>query len=297
LTVAGVRGRTPAFFNFGAIVAETPRKGIEGLAFRECQSANWMYHIAGCIFAKARMFFALPYIFCTRSHTLLVNGVVRGDQGTSGRHGHGGVVKHFSITDWADFVRGIVTPEQKASMQKHLDEDCSRCRETAGMLASIAAFVRRETSYEPPADSLSVARSYLAPFKLAASRSRLLQMAKRTFDSFQSPAIAGVRGSDAVSQQLMYQCGNVFIDLRLEPKPDTRSVILAGQVLNSGEPGGGCMGGVPVSLLSQESPWLETTTNHLGEFHFSFPPGRQLKLLFGTEGNAVLVLLPDAGLA
>jgi hypothetical protein len=206
-------------------------------------------------------------------------------------------VKHFSLTEWADFSRGVLTAEQRASMQNHLDEDCASCRKTVGMFTSITVFARREASYEPPGDALRVARSYLAPFKLAAGQSRLLQLAKSTFDSFQSPATAGVRGSESVSQHLMYQCGNVFIDLRLEPKPDTRSIVLAGQVLDSGRPGGGGTEGVSVSLLSMESLCLETTTNHLGEFHFSFPPAPHLKLLFGMEGNAVLVLLPAAGLA
>jgi hypothetical protein len=201
-------------------------------------------------------------------------------------------VKHFSLTEWVDFARGVAPPDQRLDMQKHLD-DCARCKKTVGMWTSISAFARQEAAYEPPASALRVAESYLAPFKLAARRSSVLELAKQTFDSLESQVFAGVRSSGAAPQQLMYKCGNIFIDLRLEPKPATRTIALAGQVVDSGKPGGG-LDGIPVSLLSKEEAWLETTTNHLGEFHFSFPQTRHLKLLVGMEGKAVLVVLPDA---
>lgn len=206
-------------------------------------------------------------------------------------------MKHFSLTEWADFVRGVGTEEQKALMQKHLDEGCSACKETVDTWTSIATFASHEVRYEPSANALRVARSYLAPFKLASRQAKGLGakglgLAKLTFDSFEGQALAGVRGSGPVPQQLMYQCGSVFIDLRLEPKPGTRSVALAGQVLDSVKPDG-VLGGIEVSLLSEKVTQLETT-NQLGEFHFSFSPAQHLRLLIGTEDTAVLVLLPDA---
>jgi anti-sigma factor RsiW len=202
-------------------------------------------------------------------------------------------MKHFSLTEWADFVRGVVTAEQRASMLKHLDEDCSRCKKTVGMWTSVSEFFKHEAACKPPASALRIARSYLAPFKLALGQAQVLRLARPTFDSFERPALAGVRGFDSGPQQLMYQCGSVFIDLRLESKPVTHSMALAGQVVDVGQPGGG-LAGIPVSLLSREDNWLETTTNQLGEFHFSFPPAQHLRLLFGMKGTAWLVLLPDS---
>jgi hypothetical protein len=198
-------------------------------------------------------------------------------------------VKHFSLTEWADFARGVVSAKQAALMQKHLDEDCADCQKTARIWSSMTEFARREKTYEPQASALRVALSYFAPYTLASQR-RVPLLARCTFDSFET-ATAGLRSTGPVLQHLMYQCGNVVIDLRMEPKPSTRSVILAGQIVDSGQPS--FLEGVPVSLLSTEETWLETTTNQLGEFHFSFAPARHLKLLFGTEGTAVLVLLPD----
>ena len=202
-------------------------------------------------------------------------------------------MKHFALTEWADFVRGVTTYEQTESMQKHLDEDCSRCKQTAAMWTSMVAFGQREVTYEPPPSALRIAKSYFAPFKLAMRQGRTLRLARRTFDSLEGQPLAGLRGSSPVAQQLMCQCGSVFIDLRLEPKPATRSISLAGQVLDSSQPGGG-LAGIPVSLLSKEDTWLETITNPLGEFQFTFSPAPHLELLFGMEDTAVLVLLPDA---
>ena len=202
-------------------------------------------------------------------------------------------MKHFSLAEWADFVRAVLTAEQRTSMQRHLDEDCAVCKKTVGIWTSIASFAKQETAYQPPAGASRIAQSYFAPFKLASRQNRIMQLARRTFDSFENLAVAGVRGSGPVPQQLMYQCGNIVIDLRLEPKLDTRSMVLAGQVVDSEQPGG-VLGGVPVSLLAKQDTWLETTTNQLGEFHFSFPPAEHLQLLFATEGTAVLVVVPDA---
>lgn len=203
-------------------------------------------------------------------------------------------MKHFSLTEWADFVRGALSPNQEAALQRHLDDDdCRRCKKTVEMWTAMATFAKREATYEPPADAVRIAKSYLAPFKLASKQSRVLQLAKLAFDSLESPAVMGVRSSGSSPQHLMYQCGSVLIDLRMVPKPDTHSMSLAGQVVSSGPASSG-LAGIPVSLLSAEDTWLETTTNQLGEFYFAFPARQSLKLLFGTEGAAVLVLLPDA---
>jgi hypothetical protein len=203
-------------------------------------------------------------------------------------------VKHFSLTEWADFVRGVVTPEQRASMQKHLDENCSRCNKTVQLWTSLAEFSRQETAYEPPAGALRIAESYLLPFKLASRQGRALQLAQLTLDSFERPVLEGIRGFDPIPRQLMYQLGDVVVDLRLEPNPASNLMVLAGQVVDaqSQEDGLG-LAGIPVSLLSKGDIVFEITTNELGEFQFSFERAENLELLIGIESSALLVLIPD----
>ena len=114
---------------------------------------------------------ALP-IFIRRLRTL-DNRVLIYDEAETGigrPADRGGTVKHFSITEWADFVRDVATEEQSAQMQKHLDEGCSGCRETVQMWKSVTECARQEVSYEPPSSSLRIAKSYFAPFRLASKQ-------------------------------------------------------------------------------------------------------------------------------
>lgn len=202
-------------------------------------------------------------------------------------------MRHLSVTDWADFARGVVTTDQRVSMQKHLDEGCSTCKKTVEVWTSLVEFARHEDSYKPPATALRCAESYLFPFKLALREKQDLQLGRLTFDSFESQMAAGIRGFDEVPRQLMYQCGDVVIDMRLEPKAHSNLMALAGQVVDSRRPAGG-VAGIPVSILSKEDTLSETTTNQFGEFHFSFQPVEHLKLLLGMERTGLFLLLPDS---
>jgi hypothetical protein len=239
-------------------------------------------------------FFSATYIFSTRKHTSSSNDIDCLSLSEAAMQiVVEGLVKHFPLAEWADFVRGVVTAEKKGSMQKHLDQNCSDCKKTVEMWTSIVELSRHAIAYEPPLSALRIAESYLIPFKLALPQAHALQLARPVFDSFESPALEGVRGLDTVPQQLMYQCGDFFIDVRLEPKPASNSMVLAGQVVDSRKPGSG-LAGIPVSLFGKGHSLFETATNQLGEFHFSFQAEQRLRLLFDMEETALLVLLPDA---
>ena len=201
-------------------------------------------------------------------------------------------MKHFSITEWADFVRDVATEEQNAQMQKHLDEGCSGCRETVHMWKSVTACARQEVSHEPPSSSLRIAKSYFAPFKLASKQATGVEIARLTFDSFARRAQAGFRGADPLARQLMYQFDDVFIDLRMEPRPATNQVGLVGQIADPRQTSGS-VEGVIVSLLRGDETLLHTSTNQFGEFHFSFLPSDLLQLLVRLKETTIVVSLPD----
>lgn len=46
--------------------------------------------------------------------------------------------KHFADEQWADFVRAVINRADHASMQKHLDSGCPRCREAVHLLAGVS---------------------------------------------------------------------------------------------------------------------------------------------------------------
>ncbi len=205
-------------------------------------------------------------------------------------------MKHFSLTDWADFVRAVVPKEQKASMQRHLDEGCGRCRKTVELWTEIADFAKHEVAYEPPVGALRVAQSYSSPLRPPFRQTESFHLARLTFDSFENQALAGVRGFDPVPRQLMYQSGDIFIDMRLEPKLASDLMLVAGQVVDAQQPEVG-LAGIPVSLLGDGDTLFQTTTNQLGEFQLSFRAARRLQLRFGTKDAPLLLQLPevDAG--
>jgi hypothetical protein len=202
-------------------------------------------------------------------------------------------VKHFSITDWTDFVRDVAAEDLSTRMQRHLDEGCSDCTETVQTWRLVSEYARQEVPYEPPSSSLRIARSYFAPFSLASKQPTGAQIAQLTFDSFARRAQVGIRGSDPLPRQLMYQFGDLFIDLRLEPKSTSNQVVLVGQIADSGHPSWNAEG-IPVSLLSGSQTLLQTSANQSGEFHFSFRKSEHLQLSIGLKEAAVLLSLPDA---
>jgi hypothetical protein len=201
-------------------------------------------------------------------------------------------VKHFSITEWADFARDVASAEQSTQMQKHLDEGCSVCRETVQTWKSVKECARQEALYDPPSSSLRIVQSYFAPFRLASKQGAGMRIARLTFDSFARRAEVGVRGSDSLPRQLMYQFDNLFIDLRLEPKPGANQVGLFGQVADSGEPAMS-VDGMPVSLQRGSETLSQTSTNQFGEFRFSFRDSGQLQLVVSVNGTEFVVSLPD----
>jgi hypothetical protein len=205
----------------------------------------------------------------------------------------GGTVKHFSITEWADYARDVTTEEQSTQMQRHLDEGCSDCTEMVQTWKSVRACARQEVSYEPPSSSLRIATSYFAPFKLASKQTMGMRIGRLTFDSFTRRAEVGVRGSDPLPRQLMYQFDDVFIDLRLEPKPATNQVGLVGQVADARETAMS-VDGMPISLLRGSETLSKTSTNKSGEFRLSFLDSEHLQLLIGLKETVVVLPLPDA---
>jgi hypothetical protein len=120
------------------------------------------------------------------------------------------------------------------------------------------------------------------------------QVAKLVYDS--SRALArGVR-SLACARQLLYTSGGVCIDLQVEPKLGSESVVVVGQLLDQLRPTQR-VSNIPVSLFSHGNPVSSTKTNDFGEFDFAFDAPDDVHIAFGLEGEKTLVVpLPDASL-
>ncbi len=154
-------------------------------------------------------------------------------------------------------------------------------------------FAIREHSCEPPAWAVRAVNASFAVSKLMLKPGKL-EIAKLLFDSALQPVAAGLRGTTAVARQLLYKSGSVCIDMRMQPKPGSDSVVPIGQLLDSAKPDHG-ISGIPVSLLSRGETVLRRKTNDVGEFDFGIAVLSQMQLVFGIgKGQTIVVSVPDS---
>jgi hypothetical protein len=202
-------------------------------------------------------------------------------------------LKHFSTTEWVDFVRNVVVAEQRVSMQEHLDRGCDNCLKIVRMWATVVEFARREPFYEPPAGAVRNAESCFFSLGLSLKQRADLRILRHVFDSFNlGGALHGIRGAGTVPRQLMYNSHGVFIDLRVEQKSGSDWIDLTGQVMDA-DVTDGILEEIRVLLLSKGNTALQTTTNRFGEFNFSFRGIGHLGLLLIMKQVVLLLMFPE----
>jgi len=197
------------------------------------------------------------------------------------------------MQDWIDFARQTKERGQTIAMQRHLDEGCSKCWKNREIWRRVVEVANKESRYGPPEPSIRVVRASFALRKVIPFPAGNLELARLVFDSAQQALAAGVRGGYASARQLLYKSGSVCIDMRMQPKPGSGSVLLIGQLLDSTRPTHG-IGDVPVSLLSEGDALSHKKTNDVGEFDFGFEGLRHVQLVFGIgERRTLVVPVPD----
>jgi hypothetical protein len=108
-------------------------------------------------------------------------------------------MKHFSEVSWADFVRNQVSADARMTMQQHIADGCKRCQRTLHIWQGVAAIAEKESRLTPPADVVRVVKSQFAALTSQTSRGVRL-----VFDSLLQPITAGLRGSVAARQFLVW---------------------------------------------------------------------------------------------
>jgi len=202
-------------------------------------------------------------------------------------------MKHLSMMDLADCARQSASSAKLNEMRRHLETGCQDCQETFAIWRKVMSFAEKEKSSEPPASAVRIAHSYISSLQLSSSTPKGVEVAKLAFDSHARKGLAGTRGSSVgVPRQLLYKCGTLCIDIRLEPKPGSNYVVLVGQLIDAQEPLHGS-NDISVSLFGSEDKVSETSTNKFGEFYFGFQSAKHMQLFFGMESRALMVPLPE----
>lgn len=185
-------------------------------------------------------------------------------------------MKHYKLVRWADYARNLVSPEERAEMEAHL-EGCALCRRRSGTFEKIVPIANAEARLVV---SEAEVRSAKAIFVLQLpERVSILPRLRSAllFDSFREPLPAGVRSQHRVTRQTLYHAGEYSLDLRLEHEWGSRRVILVGQIASRTEPDK-AMAGVPVSLLSGNRVLARAVSNQFGEFSLDYVPQGHLQL-------------------
>ena len=183
-------------------------------------------------------------------------------------------MKHFDISEWTDFARGVAP--NPAAMEGHVLAGCLRCRSTLDLVTRIVASTRADSGYAPPEHLVRWAKAISA---LQSPRRSLLSrlVPRLVYDSFRDPVLVGLRAEDRVSHHTLYEAGDFYLDLRLEQEKGSPLVTLVGQLTNRKEPDSPLAEG-PVLLMGRKDIVAHAIYNKFGEFQMDYPPARHLRL-------------------
>ena len=204
------------------------------------------------------------------------------------------MMKHFTTEEWIDFVNQAVSPSDLTEMEKHLKQGCQRCQDTLSMWQRVHKSAAAERNYQPPADTVRIAKAAFAASGLKGQRKESRSSISVLFDSFLQPVVAGVRSAATDSRQMLYRADPFQIDLQIEAKPNSSDLMVTGQVLDSSNPGI-TVKDVRVTLSNLRGHVVHTVSNQNGEFTCEIKNSGDLQITFASSrGEPTVISLRDA---
>jgi len=180
-------------------------------------------------------------------------------------------MRHINAEKLMEYRDGQLTDDAKAVVDNHLSQ-CSSCSELKQELQQFMSFIESDASFEPPAEVLqwgvSLFQPILQPRESIGGQVRKI-VASLVFDTFDEPAVAGVRRVGAPPRQLLFRAGDVDVDVKIESVETNDRICLVGQVLSNSEK---FFDNTPVKLESHGMVRYKTLTNSVGEFVFDEVP-------------------------
>jgi hypothetical protein len=200
--------------------------------------------------------------------------------------------RHFDITEWADYVRNVVSADQHEQMLAHLRAGCAKCEKVQSVLARFAVICAREAAFEIPRVAEQQVKALVGLAK-APRRTALQRLwASLVYDSLNDPQPVGVRGTHQINRQVLFHAGDYSVDLRFEHEKGSASMVLVGQIANQKAPEE-TLANVPVILVAGNREVTRSISNIFGEFQLEYVPESDLRLLVPLEsrGQELEVLL------
>lgn len=198
-------------------------------------------------------------------------------------------MKHFSTEEWIDFVNQAVSSDQQTAMQGHLENGCKRCGETVSLWQKVRKTAAAEAKYDPPPESVRVAKAAFAAAGWASKPSRVGGFIEVLFDSFLQPALAGARSAGTGMRQMLYRADPYQVDVQIEAEPERDRLVITGQLLNVSRPGV-VSSEVQITLSNRRGSVIHTITNQFGEFGGEIQNSGDLEISFPRAGEKPVVI-------
>jgi hypothetical protein len=166
------------------------------------------------------------------------------------------------------YIDGRASGEAKSGLEQHLST-CDDCASLRQELQTMVSDLERDAVFEPPAEAVQFGIDLFQPVRQPAGGKVRRIIAALVFDTFDQPAMAGVRRVGAPPRQLLFRAGDVDVDVKIEAMVANDRITLVGQVLSNGAK---FFDNTPVKLESHGMVRFKTTTNLVGEFSFDEVP-------------------------
>lgn len=193
-------------------------------------------------------------------------------------------VRHYDITEWADYARNLADTDKNREMQAHLEAGCPKCEKLQQLFSRFALVCARESALEIPRQAEHSVKALFALGKESKRSAFQRLWATLTYDSAASLQPAGVRGTHQINRQVLFHAGDYSVDLRFEHEKGSTSMVLVGQIANQKTPEQ-LMSNLPVILLAGEREVSRSISNSFGEFQMEYVPESDLRLLVPLEST------------
>lgn len=205
-------------------------------------------------------------------------------------------MKHYGVSHWVDYSRGLIAAVEREAMRCHLAEGCSDCREVAEFSQTLHGICEQMEASQAPEWVVRNAKA-IFPMQTVMEPPRSMRIPVRLiYDSLFSPEPAGLRATWQVGWQALYRAGDCSLDLRVEPELSSSRAAVIGQISNYTLPENQ-MENIPVLLKSGRSVVAETRSNRFGEFQMEYEHQGRLHLCVYLEDGTKRFQVPLKKLA
>lgn len=173
-------------------------------------------------------------------------------------------MKHYEITEWSDYVRGVADSGLSTKMDEHLAQGCSRCGGALAGLREVAGLAARDGRLELDDDVVRSVKALFGQRRLERGRDTKRLALQLVYDSLSEPAPSGFRGAGAGTRRLVFRGEDLALDLVLAREPPPSSDLrLTGELVSSVE---GPISERPVMLVEGREVACRSLTSALGAF-------------------------------